>query len=123
MANLMDIIGGYKFSSYYNITYVFIQAYLMVNYENITNNCGLYLLLGKYRFSRDFINKITVVMKNKQIVDTTNQFLLNDLLNIYLYYELRKCTLNKKMFTTTVSGTVLFENSVLYRMFTCFNDL
>ena len=122
MTNAMNILG-YSFSSYYNLVYVNIQAYLALNYKNITDNCDLYLLLGKYRFSPDFVNKIKISIKNKKIVDTTNQYLLEDLLNIYLYYELRNCTLNKNVFNITVSGEVLFENSVLYRMFTCFNEL
>lgn len=123
MTNVMNTMGYSFSSSYYNLIYVNIQVYLALKYINITNNCDLYLLLGKYRFSPDFVNKIKMVIKNKKIVDTTNQYLLEDLLNIYLYYELKNCTLNKKMFNTTVSGEVLFENSVLYRMFTCFNEL
>jgi len=122
MTNLMSIMN-YNFSTYYNLSYVNIQEYLSGNYENITDNCELYLLLGKYRFLNDFLNKITVVMKNKKIVDTTNQFLLKDLLNIYLYYKLINCQLNKNMLNTTTIDKVLFENSVLYKMFTCFKDL
>ena len=114
---------GYNYPPYYNIIHVHIQAYLKINYKTITNNCSLYLLLGKQRYSLDFIKEFTNAMKGKQINDTTDKFLLDDLLNIYLYYELRKCKLNKNILNTTTNGKVLFENSVIYLMFTCFNDL
>jgi hypothetical protein len=114
---------GYNNSSYYNINQVFIQSYLKVNYKTITDNCSLYISLGKQRYSIDFIKELTNAMKGKQINDTVDKFLLDDLLNIYLYYELRNCTLNKNIFNTTTNEKVLFENSIIYRMFTCFNDL
>ena len=122
MTKIMNSMG-YNYTSYYNINHVFIQEYLIINYKTITTNCNLYLLLGKQRYSLDFIKELTNTMKGKQINDTDDKFLLSDLLNIYLYYELRNCTLNKNIFNTTTNGKVLFENSVIYRMFTCFNDL
>lgn len=114
---------GYNNSTYYNINQVFIQSYLKINYKTITTNCSLYLLLGKKRYSIDFIKELTNAMKGKQINDTVDKFLLDDLLNIYLYYVLRNCKLNKNILNTTTSGKILFENSVIYLMFTCFNDL
>ena len=114
---------GYNSSSYYNIIHVNIQSYLKINYKNITDNCSLYLLLGKQRYSIEFIKELTNAMRGKQINDTVDKFLLDDLLNIYLYYELRKCKLNKYILNTTTNQKVLFENSIIYLMFTCFNDL
>jgi hypothetical protein len=122
MTRIMSSMG-YYYPPYYNIIHVNIQAYLKLNYKTITDNCDLYLLLGKQRYSLDFIKELTNVMKGKQINDTVDKFLLNDLLNIYLYYELRNCKLNKNILNTTTNRKVLFENSVIYLMFTCFNDL
>ena len=62
-------------------------------------------------------------VRNKTIIDTNDQFFLEDLLNMYLYYKLVYCNLNKNTLATTTSQRVLFQNSVIYNMFTCFNDL
>jgi len=122
MTKIMNSMA-YNYSTYYNIIHVFIQEYLKINYKTVTDNCSLYLLLGKQKYSTDFIKELTNTMKGKQINDTTDKFLLDDLLNMYLYYALRNCKLNKNILNTTISGKVLFENSIIYLMFTCFNDL